>query len=132
MTNRTLVIAITILIILLLICHLANFFYPKYHQQHQSKNNFTIPDTPMTTINNTYNRITYEPPLIQQISCQPHAQLPCPDKPSDVTCPTSYKPTPVDEALYYKFAYEAAGLEVMNRTVNTTPQTTMTDIETFY
>ena len=125
MQKRTLIIAISILIVMLLACHLANFFYPK--------NNVINLGTPVTTFNNTYNRITYEPPLTQQISCQPHAQLPCPDKPIEERCPTSYKPTPVDEALFYKFAYEAAGLEVMNRTVNsTTPQTSMPQIETFY
>jgi len=119
MQKQTLVIAISILIVMLLSCHLANFFYPK--------NKFTNLGTPVTTFNNTYNRITYEPPLTQQISCQPHAQLPCPDKSQDESpCSTSYKPTPIDESLFYKFAYEAAGLEVMNRTVNsTTPQTTM-------
>ena len=125
MQKRTLIIAISILIVMLLVCHLANFFYPK--------NKFENIGIPVTTFNNTYNRITYEPPLTQQISCQPHAQLPCPDKPVEERCTTSYKPTPIDEALFYKFAYEAAGLEVMNRTVNsTTPQTTMSQLETFY
>lgn len=126
MQKRILLLSISILIVMLLLCHLANFFYPK--------NKFINLGTPVTTFNNTYNRITYEPPLTQQISCQPHAQLPCPDKSRDeTTCTNSYKITPIDEALFYKFAYAAAGLEVMNRSVNsTTPQTTMPQIDTFY
>lgn len=118
--NTGLFISICILIIMLVICHVMNYLYPR--------NLFTDITTPLTQkpLPTQYNIIEYDNKL-GQIPCEAQAHLPCNilnqqhTKCSQNTS-TSQKIlsqySDSELAIIYKVAYEQAGLELLKRTIN--------------
>ena len=115
-----LIIAISILISMLLICHTMNFLYPK--------NSNTFSDIPSITnpLQTQYNIISYDNDL-GKIPCNNQAQIPCNiQKKCTPTKPTKYQLSDSELAILYKEAYEMAGEEVLLRTLRKmqSPRTT--------
>lgn len=120
--DNTLLLAISILIGLLLICHVSNFIYSRNKNTKNTKNiqntqnkfiNLSIPTNPIPT---QYNDIYYygNP---NQVPCkmQGEAQIPCIVRQK---CNKSNEESQLSDseiALLYKFAYEEAGKEILRR-----------------
>jgi hypothetical protein len=112
------IISILILIIMMLICHTMNFFYPK--------NKFENVDATRTT---NYNKIYYTNELNKKQLCANvnQAEIPC-----DIVKKCEPEPTPKPKptlsnselALLYKFAYEASAREIFTRTLEDLQTTT--------
>ena len=111
-------IAIIILISMMLICHTAHFFY--------DRNNFSN----ITGLPTQYNQIYYDgntgscnnskpnQALLDQLLGQ--ADVPCPIATKQCPIPTQFSLDSLSEselAVLYKVAYENAGMEVLNRTL---------------
>lgn len=127
--SKGLFIAILILITMLAICHITNYIYSK-HNKNKNKNSFSnlalslsISKTPLNT---QYNQITYEKPIDPSI-CKniKEAEIPCSiisscSSASKNTVPitTPYELSESEWAVVYKAAYEAAGLEVLSRSLS--------------
>jgi hypothetical protein len=112
------IISILILIIMMLICHTMNLFYPK--------NNFENVDATSTT---NYNKIYYTNELNKKQLCANvnQAEIPCDIVKKCEPVPTP-KPKPTlsksELALLYKFAYEASAREIFTRTLEDLQPTT--------
>ena len=118
------VVSILILIIMMLICHSMNFFYPK--------NNFIDIDSdrPKQT---DYNEIYYTNDLNKKQLCANvnQAEIPC-----DIvrTCKTEPNKRGLDSlsnseiAVLYKVAYEESAREIFTRTLKEIPTTTQSNI----
>jgi len=108
--NKGIVISILLLIIMMLICHIMNYLYPK--------NKFE--DIPSST---DYNQLYYDNQF-KPLPCkalQEQAQVPC--KAAVPTCPpapttTKYELSDSELAVIYKNAYEESAREIFMRTVN--------------
>lgn len=109
-TETTVLIAISILIILLLTCHISKFLAGNANtNSNKNKNEFSdLARTPTQ-----YNKIYYygKP---QHIPCDNHAQIPC------SLCPgnnneSEYKLSDADMALIYLEAYKQAGRNALLR-----------------
>ena len=114
-------VAILILIIMLLTCHISNFVYPQknyFNNIHNNVNTFENIFSQKKDIPLKYNVITYNKNNINT-QCEAHAQIPC--KVIQKQCisnPTQYKSLSDSEiAILYKEAYEMAGKEVLLRTL---------------
>lgn len=118
------ILAILILIIMILICHTMNFFYPKNTFVDISNNNNNDNNTPKQT---DYNKIYYTSDSNEKQLCAnvDQAEIPC-----EIvrTCKTEPVPTPAptfgldslsnsEIAVLYKVAYEASAREVLTRTL---------------
>lgn len=115
LTSYGVTVSILILILMILICHTMNFFYPKNRFEN-------IPRT--TTYNEKYNKIYYTPQN-EKKSCdtlgnlEGQAEIPCSaikycsaeDKLDETTLTDS------ELAYFYKFAYEEAAREIFMRTL---------------
>lgn len=100
-TETTVLIAISILIILLLTCHISKFL---------GGNRNTFSD--LARVPTQYNKIYYyDQP--QRIPCDNHPQIPCSLCPGDGN--TEYKLSDADMALIYLEAYKQAGRNVLLR-----------------
>lgn len=113
-----LLIAICILIIMLLVCHIMNFLYPRnsnnFENVHQIQGQ--MPTKPLPT---QYNIISYDNHL-GKIPCDSQAQIPCQvlqEQCSQSTQPTQFQLSDSELAILYKEAYEQAGAEVLSRTL---------------
>jgi hypothetical protein len=111
------IISILILIIMMLICHTMNFFYPK--------NKFENVDA---TSKINYNEIYYTDELNKKQLCANvnQAEIPCDivkkcNEPNQTPKPTLSKS---ELALLYKFAYEASAREIFTRTLEDLQPTT--------
>lgn len=117
------IISILILIIMMLICHTMNFFYPK--------NKFENVNAKSTT---DYNEIYYTDELNKTQLCANvnQAEIPC-----DIVkkCEPELIPKPTlsnsELALLYKFAYEESAREIFTRTLEDL-QTTTTQPNLWY
>lgn len=116
-----LLISIGILIALMLICHTSNFLFPR--------NNFinlAIPHIPTPT---QYNKIYYNNnDNRKKIPCISHPEIPCSLQTSCLTKPDNSL-SDSEIAVFYKFAYENAGAEVLRRALypnETSPTPTTT------
>ena len=116
-------VAILILIIMMLICHSMNFFYPKNNfKDISTKNNKNTPSP--TPINTYYNEIYYTNESDEKQLCANvnQAEIPC-----DIVriCKTEPVPTPIPKptlshsemALLYKVAYNESAREILTRTI---------------
>jgi hypothetical protein len=122
LNSRGVIISILILIIMMLICHTMNFFYPK--------NKFENIDTKSIT---DYNEIYYTDELNKKQLCANvnQAEIPC-----DIVKKCEPEPTPTPTPipkytlssseldLLYKFAYEASAREIFTRTLEDLQPTT--------
>jgi hypothetical protein len=146
-THTGIIIALSIFISMLLICHTMNFIYPR--KQHNINNFYnlpkitkSIPNTSHFTKNKTiniptqYNLITYDNQL-NKIPCDRHAQIPCNVIQEQCTNNNNtYQLSDSELAILYKEAYEMAGNEVLLRTLeemqktSTNPTTTTTTTTT--
>ena len=122
------ILAILILIIMILICHTMNFFYPKNKFVDISKNNNNNnSDTPKQT---DYNKIYYTSDSNEKQLCAnvDQAEIPCEIVRTCKTEPAPPTPTPAptfgldslsnsEIAVLYKVAYEASAREVLTRTL---------------
>ena len=123
MAGTGLIIAISILISMLLICHTMNFLYPKTSN--------TFGDIPSITkpLPTQYNLIAYDNDL-GKIPCNNQAQIPC--NIQRKCTPTKYQLSDSELAILYKEAYEMAGEEVLLRALREmqSPITTTTPSNT--
>ena len=122
-------ISILILIIMMLLCHTTNFFYPKSKFEDVSKrNNKNSKNSPSQT---NYNEIYYTSDSNEKQLCAivDQAEIPCDIVRTCKTEPTPTEPTPSptfsldslsnsEIAVLYKFAYEASAREVLSRELN--------------
>lgn len=131
--NSRLLIAVSILIVLLLVCHLSHFFYNYYKNKNNNeknnneKNEFAnISGKPLKT---EYNEIYYYNDN-SKIPCDgsKEAQIPC--NIQKKCKPTQYQLSDSEIALLYKEAYEIAGKEVLDRYINEIKTNTMTNTMT--
>ena len=105
-------ISILILIMMMLICHTMNFFYPKNRFENVG-NSRTTPET--TDYNKIYYSNTDEKQLCANVN---QAEIPC-----EIvrTCKTEPAPLPnptlsnSELAILYKFAYEESAREILMR-----------------
>ena len=134
--SKGLFIAILILISMLAICHITNYIYSKHNKnKNKNKNSFSnlslsISKTP---VNTQYNQITYDKPIDPSI-CKNinEAEIPCSiisscssSNKNTVPTTTPYELSESEWAVVYKSAYEAAGMEVLSRTLDEkNPKTT--------
>ena len=114
-------VAILILIMMMLICHSTNFFYPKNNFEDVGKRNNK--NTPLPTpINTDYNEIYYTNESDQKQLCANvnQAEIPC-----DIVRICKPEPTPIPKptlsdseiALFYKVAYNESAREILTRTI---------------
>jgi hypothetical protein len=109
--NKGIVISILLLIIMMLICHIMNYLYPK--------NKFE--NIPLST---DYNQLYYDnqfKPFPCKALQEQQAQVPC--KAPVPTCPpvpttTKYELSESELAVLYKYAYEESAREIFMRTIN--------------
>jgi hypothetical protein len=128
--SKGLFIAILILIAMLAICHISNYIYLKqYKNKNKNKINNSFSNLPLDT---KYNEITYEKPIDPSICKNVNeAEIPCSiisscSTASKNTVPitTGYELSESEWAVVYKAAYEAAGIEVLSRTLSELNPTT--------
>ena len=133
LTNIGVFIAILILIIMLLICHIMNTIYPCITNTNLNNinNNINKKNKIINMFNNVkqntlptqYNIITYDNQNIK-IPCSNQAQIPCKiQKAQEAQCKKIINPNELSDselALLYKTVYEMAGNEVLLRTLNKT------------
>ena len=119
--SKGLLISIIILIILILLCHISNYLYNKnkfYNIQ------LSIPkNTPPLQ----YNKIDIDNQNgLSNCLLSNEAQIPCKIISNCNTNPstTKYNMTESEMIDLYKYVYETAGLQVLQRTLNETPITT--------
>ena len=113
--------SIIVLICLILVCHIANYLYPKQNYKNNQKNrnnflnmNLAIPSNPAPT---QYNMITYDNHNNQSLCSQKNeAEIPCK---LVKTCPkpTPYQLSDSELAVVYRDAYNSAGRELILRTL---------------
>jgi hypothetical protein len=113
-------IAVLILLGMLVICHLKNYFNSKSRNIQNSFINLAIPSG---TLPLEYNKISYSGGS-DFIPCEVAAQANVPCSQIQTPCqstPTTTKPqmqlSESELAIIYKEAYEQAGLELINRTL---------------
>lgn len=106
-------IALCILIMMLLTCHIMNYLYPKYPHQNNFLNISTLPTQ--------YNQISYYPEH-NKIPCDNQAQIPCNIKKKCTKQQNLLSDSEI--AILYKEAYEMAGQEILNRYLQETKPTT--------
>ena len=124
-TSKTLILAILILIVLLLSCHLTNWWLGGGVDSNDKFRNIRFGmDTGGSELPLKYNEIYYyNDPL--KIPCESrdsngdgnHAQIPCSLRKKCLSTtggPISFE----DEGLFYKYIYEMAGREVLNRSID--------------
>ena len=132
------IVSILILIIMMLLCHAMNFFYPKnkfedvdtkiINERKKQKNNNN------QTKKTDYNQIYYsnESDSSEKKLCNDRDQ---PEIPCNIIKKCDPIPTPIQKtgldslsnseiAVLYKFAYEASAREILTRTLNDTQPTT--------
>ncbi len=121
-TNTTLFIAISVLIILIIICHVTNYLYPK--------EKFTETYLYSNPVNTKYTNINYY--SLPNGICDniiSDANIPCPTTESNKT-KSCIKPTPTESCqptkteltseqllTLYRYLYERSGLEVIKRVI---------------
>ena len=120
--NRKLVILALILLIgLLLICKLSNYWYASDDTSNTSKNNFATTGTIPLQYNDIYyyGDVNKIPCGNKQIDLSGQAQIPCimRKKCPDIDKAEEYKLSDSDRALLYKEVYRLAGKEVLNRAI---------------
>ena len=127
--SKGLFIAILILIAMLAICHISNYIYSKQYKNKNKINN-SFSNLPLSMlivpVDTKYNKITYEK-QIDPSKCENinEAEIPCSiisscSSVTKTTVPitTQYELSESEWAVVYKAAYEAAGLEVLSRTLD--------------
>jgi len=121
--SKGLIISIIILISLILICHISNYLYNKniHSSNESSKNEFynVKLEIPTGNVPTQYNQIKYENK--GKLSCNSwQAEIPC-NKVDTSACivpaTTKYELTDAEMIDVYKFIYENAGLQVLQRTL---------------
>ncbi len=128
------VVSILILIIMMLICHTMNFFYPKNKFKNISKNNNNSDETPKEK---DYNEIYYtnDSDIKDLCAIANQAEIPC-----DIIKQCEPEPEPKllgldslsnsELAVLYKFAYEASAREIFIRTLQDRKPTTTKPLTT--
>ena len=124
------VISIFILIIMMLICHAVNFFYPKNKFENVGKRNNNNDDDNNKPKKTNYNEIYYTNNSNEKQLCANvnQAQIPC-----DIV--RICKPEPTfktgldslsnsEIAILFKFAYESSARELLTRTLQEIKPTT--------
>lgn len=106
--------AVIILICLLLLCHTANFLYPKNSFANLP---LSIPGGPAPT---KYNKIVYGNKNCSDCSLVGQAEIPCKIIQSCSEPTDEYQLSDSELAVIYKAAYEQAGTEVLYRTLKKT------------
>ncbi len=122
-TNTCLFIAIGILILLMAICHISNYMYPKEKFNDSWEN--------VQPVNTKYTNINYY--ALPKGICDnipSNANIPCPTTestekkpcitplPTESCIPTKSELTPEQLITLYRYLYERSGIEVMKRVVN--------------
>ena len=128
MDKKIIILALIILISLLLICKLSNYWYAgnSYAGNSKNKNNFinlfsNTSSSPTGTIPLKYNDIYYygelnKIPCGAQLDLSNQAQIPCIMR-KRCPEPEESKLSANDIALLYSEAYKMAGKEVLNRAI---------------
>ena len=107
------IVSILILILMMLICHTMNFFYPKSKFEDVSTNSIK----PLKT---DYNEIYYTNESDEKQLC---SNLDQPEIPCDIVRTCKIEPTPKytlsnsELAVLYKVAYEESAREIFTRTL---------------
>jgi len=115
--QQILFIALFILILLLLTCHISNFLYPSNNTNNTNNNNIKN----RNDFNNyrpiKYNDIYYygQPGEIPCNTLNDQAQIPCIVRSQCTSQPNKYQLSQSEIAMLYKFAYEEAGREILRR-----------------
>ena len=119
LNSKGVIVSILILIIMILVCHITNFFYPKNNFKNVGNNNNN--NTPKQK---DYNEIYYSNNTGEERLCDnvEQAEIPCDIikkcEPEPVPEPTGLDSLSDSEiAVLYKFAYESAAREIMTRTL---------------
>lgn len=122
--SQGLFISIIILIALMLICHTANFLYPRNQKISNSFSNLTL-SIPNNTVPVEYNKIYFDyNDKNNQTDCRlkNQAQIPCKVvaacTPTSSPTPTQHQLSDSEMAVLYRNMYASAGRELLLRTLN--------------